>query len=130
MSNTNNIINKIIDYIKYEYNRYTEFEHTPLSIFTNIVIDYNTRNYLNLLYDLIGLIGFILLIFSYIYQIIYVVINKKFTGLSIYLFIVRYISIILIAIYAYTRQDYSIRLIISLLIIIIMIYYIYFIFLK
>lgn len=104
---------------------------TPNKLIKGIDIEIKTKNYLRLSYMIIGLVGVLLLIYTYVPYVFYIYKYRKITGfpaLYTYLAIIAYL---MIGFYLYQIENVNIKTLITALGILFTFYYIiFFILLK
>ena len=93
------------------------------SFFTDLKLDFEKKNYWYIIYDIIGLIGILLIFGTYVFYFYYILKHKMIKISTYILFYLRYLGFILIFLYAYLRKDYEGNSILINIIILTIIYY-------
>ena len=91
------------------YDKYKGLDKIIYSSFGDFTEDYKkkNKNYWHIFYDIIGIIGMLLLLITYVIQIYHIIKYKKFYGFPVIYFYIRLIGFMMLFLYAYFRKDFE-----------------------
>ncbi len=106
------------------YDDYVNVIESSYSSFFDFKKDFSKsdKNYYHLLYDIVGIIGIIIIIISYILQLYYISLTKSIYGIPSIYFYLRFLGLALIILFAYLRKNVAAYAIVTTTIILVIIY--------
>lgn len=110
--NNQSLFQQLYDYLYKKYKEWEEYMELQRDIsqqsFQDFLNDFRDMNIQFMIYDIIGIIGFIIIILSYILTFTYIIHRRKLLGMPLFYFLLRFTGLIMTFTYAYLRNNLAV----------------------
>ena len=120
------IINKIYDKLWKYYEDYRKVQETSLDPIKDIQSDFKNKKIIDIFFDIVGLIGLILVLYTYYVSLIHIIRYRTIRHLRKFNFILRLGGYMMIILFAYWKHYITLMLIIQFIVIFTIMYLILF----